>query len=143
MGSPSEALARRLGCPVMVAGPTGPQAEPTGSAGAGGQHVKPNAAKAAALARRHPVVVVGVDSSPSADAVLGVAVAQAQTRGWPLTVVHSVGRAEAELHVEASVIWDRHADLLLAQRAPDHSLARVVVDLDDPVPALLSHSGPQ
>ncbi|GAA4729098.1 universal stress protein [Pedococcus ginsenosidimutans] len=135
MGSPSEALARRLGCAVMVAGPTGTTNRiPT---------ERPNAAQAAAMARRHPVVVVGVDSSPSAEAVLGEAVAEAQTRGWPLTVVHAVGRVDAELHVEASVIWERHADLLLAQRDPDHSLARVVVDVDDPVPALLSHSGPR
>ena len=135
MGSPSEALARRLGCPVMVAGPTGtPTRTPT----------KPlNAAQAAAQARRHAVVVVGVDSSPSAEAVLGDAVAEAQARGWPLTVVHAVGRVHHELHVEASVIWERHADLLLAQRDPDHSLARVVVDVDDPVPALLSHAGPR
>jgi len=135
MGSLSEALARRLGCPVLVAGPTGtPRRVLNGL---------PNAAEVAARGRRHPVVVVGLDASPSADAVLQVAVGQAQARGWPLTVVHSVGRSDAELHVEASVIWERHADLLLAQRDPDHSLARVVVDLDDPVPALLSHAGPR
>ncbi|WP_406830718.1 universal stress protein [Pedococcus sp. KACC 23699] len=124
-GSTSEQLVRRLGCPVLVAGP------------------RPAAPRISTVGTRHPVVVVGVDDEPSADVVLSIAVEAAQSRGWALTVVYAAPRADAELHVLAARIWDRHADLLLSQRAPDHSLARVVVDVTQPVAALLTHAGPQ
>ena len=49
---------------------------------------------------------------------------------------------DTELSVLATQVWDRHADLLVAEQSPDHSLAKVVVDVDHPVAALLAHAGP-
>lgn len=123
-GSTSEQLVRRLRCPVLVAGP------------------RPGAGAVHRVGGPHPVVVVGVDDEPSAAVVLRVAVEAAQLRGWALTVVHAVPRTDTELHLLARGVWERHGDLLLAQRSPDHSLARVVVEVERPVPALLSHAGP-
>ncbi|MEP6855023.1 MAG: universal stress protein, partial [Pedococcus sp.] len=127
LGSTSEQLVRRLGCPVIVAGAS------TG----------PRTGRDERSAGPHPVVVVGIDDDPSAHVVLAIAVEAAQARGWALTVVYAAGRTDTELHLLAARIWDRHAGLLLSQRAPDHSLARVVVDVDDAVPALLAHAGPR
>lgn len=121
-GSMSEQLVRRLGCPVLVAGP------------------RATSAPGAAVGSPHPGVVVGVDDEPSAAVVLAVAVEAAQARGWALTVVYAAPRTDTELHVLAATVWDRHADLLLAGRSPDHSLARVVVAVDRPVAALLAHA---
>lgn len=124
-GSTSEQLMRCLGTPVLVAGP------------------RPTSPRVSTVGTPHPVVVVGVDDESSADVVLSVAVEAAQARGWALTVVYAAPRTDTELHVLAARIWDRHADLLLARRAPDHSLARVVVDVAQPVAALLTHAGPR
>ncbi len=124
-GSTSEQLTRRLRCPVLVAGPRRRQSSGE-RAGAS-----------------HPVVVVGVDDGPSAGAVLSVGVREARTRGWDLTVVYAAPRTDTELSVLATRVWDRHADLLVTQRSPDDSLAKVVVDVDHPVAALLAHAGPQ
>lgn len=124
-GSTSDQLVRRLHCPVLVAGP------------------QPGAVAERGAPRPHPVVVVGVDDEPSSAVVLRVAVEEAQVRGWALTVVHAVPRTDTELHVLARRVWERHGDLLLAQRSPDHSLARVVVEVERPVAALVSHAGPR
>lgn len=123
-GSTSEQLTRRLGCPVLVAGPRGPRSPGDRVVGS------------------PPGVVVGVDDEPSAGAVLSVAVEAARTRGTGLTVVYAAKRTDTEPDVLAKRVWDRHADLLVTQRSPDDVLAKVVVDVDHPVAALLAHAGP-
>lgn len=124
-GSTSDQLTRLVRCPVLVTGSRGSSVrEPV--------HL--------AAGHHRPAVVVGVDDSPAAEVVLSVAVREAQHRGWPLTVIHSLGHRAQEVHVEAAAIWARHGDLLLAGRSPDHSLARVVVEAGPPVGALLDHA---
>ena len=124
-GSTSEQLTRRLRCPVLVAGPR--RTKSSGDRVAGSS----------------PGVVVGVDDEPSAGAVLSVAVEAARTRGTALTVVYAAPRTDTEPNVLAKRVWERHADLLVASGDPDHSVARVVVDVDHPVAALLAHAGPR
>jgi nucleotide-binding universal stress UspA family protein len=85
-------------------------------------------------ASTEPVVVAGLDGSPSGDAALDWAVTEARLRAVPLRIVHaSTGDAGSE---------EQGRELLrrAAERAAEAPGVQAVLSTDAPVPALLAAS---
>jgi nucleotide-binding universal stress UspA family protein len=123
LGSTSAKLAKRFHCPILV---VHDQGRPNES-----QRFGPDVA-----------VVVGMDITAEAGAVLSVAVNEAVVRDVPLVVVHALSRDKVVDRTVISEDWRRGRAVLKEAHLLADVPSRLVITQDDPVQALLNRVGP-